>query len=107
MDINSITVSQFKAMIDEGKSYILIDVRNPDEYEYCNLAGKLIPMQEIPERFGEIPKKSFVIVHCHHGGRSRKVIQWLSDAHGYNNLYNLEGGIHAWSIEIDSDIPIY
>jgi adenylyltransferase/sulfurtransferase len=107
MEINEITVQEFKQLKEGNEEFVLIDVRNPDEFDYCNLEGKLIPMTQLAERCTEIPKEGKVIVHCHHGGRSKKVIAWLQDAHGYTNLYNLQGGIHAWSLEIDSDIPIY
>lgn len=107
MEIRELTVQELKAMQDAGEDFTLIDVRNPDEFNYCNLEGILIPMSQIPKKFSEIPKEGKVIVHCHHGGRSRKVIAWLQDAHAYTNLYNLYGGIHAWSMEIDTDVPIY
>ena len=64
-------------------------------------------MSEITERFEEIAKEGKVIIHCHHGGRSKKVIAWMQDQHGYTNLYNLTGGIHAWSTHIDTSIDIY
>lgn len=107
MEIKEITVQELKQMIESNNDYCLIDVRNPDEYEYCNLGGKLIPMSSIPENLAEIPKDCPVIIHCHHGGRSRKVVQWLQSAHGFENLHNLYGGIHAWSVEIDTGVPIY
>lgn len=107
MEVKEITVSELKKKIDSKQDFLLIDVRNPDEYDYCNIDGELIPMGEIPERYSEIPKDKEVIVHCHHGGRSKKVIAWLQDNFDYNNLYNLTGGIHSWSEEIDSNVAIY
>lgn len=107
MEIKEITVQELKGMQDSGKDYVLIDVRNPDEFDYCNLGGTLIPMSQIAERLTEIPKDKLVIIHCHHGGRSRKVVQWLQDAQGFDNLHNLYGGIHAWSTEIDTSVPMY
>jgi sulfur-carrier protein adenylyltransferase/sulfurtransferase len=107
MEVREISVSELKKKIESKQDFLLIDVRNPDEYEYCNIDGELIPMGEIPERYSEIPKDKEVIVHCHHGGRSKKVIAWLQDNFDYNNLYNLTGGIHSWSEEIDSNVAIY
>lgn len=107
MEIKEFNVIQLKELQASDEDYILIDVRNPQEYEYCNLEGTLLPMSEITERYQEIPKEGKVIIHCHHGGRSKKVIAWLQDKHGYNNLYNLTGGIHAWSMEIDTSVGIY
>jgi len=107
MEIKRVGVKELKQMLDQKEDLTLIDVRNPDEYTYCNINGILIPMSEIVERIEEIPKTGKVVVHCHHGGRSKKVIQWLEGTHGYTNLYNLDGGIHAWSVEIDSNVSIY
>ncbi len=107
MNINEISVQELKQLKDNNEKFVLIDVRNPDEFHYCNLGGELIPMSQLPDRCSEIPKEGKVIVHCHHGGRSKKVIAWLQDSQAYTNLYNLTGGIHAWSLEIDNDVPIY
>ncbi len=107
MEIKELTVQELKEMQDKGEDFELIDVRKKDEFDYCQMGGKLIPMQEMQERFSEIPKDKKVVVHCHHGGRSKKVIAWMQDYHGYENLYNLNGGIHAWSEQINTDVPIY
>ena len=105
--LKEMSVQELKDLQDSGDDYVLIDVRNEDEFKFCNLGGKLIPMSKITERFKEIPKDKKVVIHCHHGGRSKKVIAWMQDEHGYENLYNLTGGIHKWSEEIDTSIPIY
>lgn len=107
MEVKEINVKELKAKLDAKEKLTLIDVRNKDEFEYCNIDGVLIPMGEIPERYTEIPKDNEVVVHCHHGGRSKKVIAWLQDNFEYKNLVNLAGGIHAWSEEIDSTVAIY
>ena len=107
MEIKEIDVLELRKLMQENKDFTLIDVRTPDEYQYCNLGGALIPMSEILERYSEIPKEGKVIIYCHHGSRSKKVIDWLQANHGYTNLLNLSGGIHAWSTEIDSGVPIY
>lgn len=107
MEIKELTVIELKKLKENNEEFLLIDVRNPQEYEYCNLGAILIPMSEITERYKELPKEGKVIIHCHHGGRSKKVIAWLQDKYGYKNLYNLTGGIHAWSIEVDTSIEIY
>ncbi len=107
MEIKEIDVLELRKLMQENKDFTLIDVRNPDEYQYCNLGGALIPMSEILERHAEIPKQGTVIIYCHHGSRSRKVIDWLQANLDYENLYNLSGGIHSWSINVDSAVPIY
>ncbi len=101
----SISVHELQGL--DPHSYCLLDVRRLDEYNYCNLGAQHIPMSEIPERYQEIPRDIKVIVHCHHGGRSQKVIDYLTREHGFSNLLNLEGGIEAWSQEIDPKVPRY
>ena len=107
MEIKEITVKTLKKKFEDKEDFLLIDVRNPGEFDYSNLNAILIPMGEIPERYQEIPKDKEVVIHCHHGGRSKKVLAWLQDKFQYENLYNLAGGIHSWSEEIDSDVPMY
>jgi sulfur-carrier protein adenylyltransferase/sulfurtransferase len=102
-----ISVFELKELIDSAKEHFLIDVRNPQEYDICNITANLIPMNEIPSRIEEIPKDTMVVIHCHHGGRSKRVIQWLEANYQFDNLYNLDGGIDAWSSEIDPNIPRY
>jgi len=104
--INEMTVEELAKQLKNG-DIELIDVRRADERDYCNIGGKHIPMNEIPERFSEIPRDRTVVVHCHHGGRSRKVIDWLQQTQGFTNLINLDGGIHAWSCQIDAAVPTY
>jgi adenylyltransferase/sulfurtransferase len=107
-EIKSVTVHELNELKrHRSKDFRLIDVRKKEEYDYCNIGGELIPMSEIADRVSELEKDKMIIFHCHHGSRSKKVIEWLQDTHDFNNLYNLEGGIHAWSTELDSDIPIY
>lgn len=84
-----------------------LDVREDSELEICRIEGALhIPMGEIPERAESLPKDSPLIVFCHHGMRSANVQQYL-EAKGFKNLMNMAGGIHAWSLEVDPDIPTY
>jgi len=101
------TVSELKAMMDSGEDFQLIDVREPHEYDICNLKGILIPMNEIPDNLDKISKDKIVIMQCRSGSRSGRIIQYLEEAHGYQNLYNLRGGILAWADEIDFEMPKY
>lgn len=107
IEIKEITVQKLKELMESNSDFQLIDVRNKDEYDYCEIGGELIPMPEIADRIDEIAKDKMVIIHCHHGGRSKKVIDWLQANYEFNNLYNLQGGIHSWSIEIDPNVAIY
>ncbi len=101
------TVAELKQMMDSGAEFKLIDVREPHEFEICNLKGELIPMNEVPEHLDKIPKDVPVVVHCRSGARSGRIIQYLEQEHGYTNLFNLKGGILAWADEIDTGMPKY
>ena len=105
--IPTITVQDLKEMRDEKLPHVLIDVREPDEYEGCRIEGsKLIPLGELPKRFGEITKTGDVIVHCHHGGRSARAVDFLLKQ-GFAGAKNLAGGIDAWSEQIDPSVSRY
>ncbi len=105
--MKEINVQELKQMQDKGIDFQLIDVREPHEYEICNLGGELIPMGEVPERFNEISKDKKVIVQCRSGARSGNIVSFLEQNHGYDNLYNLAGGILAWADQIDSSMTKY
>lgn len=85
----------------------LIDVREPFEHETARIEGaQLIPMRQIPEHVGTLPKDKHLLIHCHHGGRSLRVTEFLR-ARGYDRVTNVAGGIHAWSQRIDPGVPVY
>lgn len=94
--MKTIKASELKQKVNAGEDFQLIDVREPSEYQQANMGGTLIPMNQIPQRFEEISRDKMVVVHCHLGGRSANVINYLEQTHQYSNLYNLEGGITAW-----------
>jgi rhodanese-related sulfurtransferase len=101
------TVTELKQMIDSGVDFQLIDVREPHEFEICNLKGELIPMNEVPEHLDKIAKDKPVVIHCRSGARSGRICQYLEEEYGYTNLYNLKGGILAWADQIDNSMPKY
>jgi sulfur-carrier protein adenylyltransferase/sulfurtransferase len=105
---SEITVSELKQMLDNQEDILLLDVRNPFEYDICKLQNSLlIPMSNIPTNIKHIPKDKPVVVYCHHGMRSASVIEYLAQNHGFNNLQNLKGGINAWANEIDEAMAVY
>jgi adenylyltransferase/sulfurtransferase len=106
-NMKEITVQELKALKDSGADFQLIDVREPHEYDICNLAGELIPQGEIPSNVERIAKDKQVVVHCRSGARSGNMVNWLEKNHGFTNLYNLKGGILAWAKEIDTSMPTY
>ena len=105
--MKEITVQELKEMMDSGKSFQLIDVREPHEFDICNLGGELIPQGEIPANVDRISKDKQVVVHCRSGARSGNMVQWLESNHGFTNLYNLKGGVLAWARDIDPEMPTY
>jgi rhodanese-related sulfurtransferase len=105
--MKQINVQELKKMIDNQVDFQLIDCREQNEYNQCNIQGTLIPMSEIPARFEEISKDKPVVVQCRSGMRSASVIQFLEQNYGYTNLANLEGGIFDWIRQIDPSLSAY
>ncbi|WJF89568.1 rhodanese-like domain-containing protein [Paraburkholderia bonniea] len=86
---------------------VLLDVREPWEIETAKIAGSLaIPMREIPARYAELDDATPLICICHHGARSAQVARFL-EANGYAEIFNLDGGIHAWSQLVDPGVAVY
>lgn len=100
------TVSELKQMRDDGVDFQLIDVREEHEFDMCNLEGDLIPLASLLTDIEKIRKDVPVIVHCRSGSRSAAAINELEKRYGYENLYNLKGGIMAYSKEIDPSIIV-
>jgi rhodanese-related sulfurtransferase len=91
----------------EEDQVTLLDVREPEELALAALAEAVhIPMAEIPQRLGELSPHRTIVVMCHSGGRSRLIARFLTES-GFEQVFNLAGGIDAWSQQIDSSIPRY
>ncbi len=107
MKIDQVSVETLRQRLQSEEEMFLLDVREPFEVEYASIEGAIsIPMGEIPHRLEEIPRDCPIFVLCHHGIRSQQVAQWLS-SQGIAPLHNVVGGIDAWSLEIDSEVPRY
>lgn len=107
IQIKQISVAELKAKRDRKDEFVLIDVREKDEYAICAIEGsKLIPLSQFASLYREIPQDKEIVVHCHHGGRSQKACEFLA-AQGYQNVCNVTGGIHEWSVEIDPEVAQY
>ena len=104
--MKEITVTDLKSKIDSQEDIQLIDIREAYEQDICSIGGELIPMGEIMGSLDKISTEKPVVVHCRSGKRSAAIIMHL-ETMGFENLYNLKGGILAWSDEIDSSIPKY
>lgn len=108
MVMEQITASELKARLDAGDDIQLIDVRQPDEYEFARIPGaKLIPLGEIPSRMSEIDPTRETVVHCKMGGRSARAIEAMQQAGFTGKLINMAGGITAWSNDVDPNVPKY
>jgi molybdopterin/thiamine biosynthesis adenylyltransferase/rhodanese-related sulfurtransferase len=106
-EIAGITAPELKALMDKKKDVVLLDVREETEFKICRIPGaKLIPLGQLPEFFSQLDPAKEMVVHCHHGGRSRKAIQFLKTK-GFSKLTNLDGGIDAWSEHVDAAVPRY
>jgi rhodanese-related sulfurtransferase len=91
----------------DGQDVVLLDVREHDELAVAAVDGALhIPMRDVPARLGELDAAKPVVVMCHSGGRSRRVAEFLQ-GNGFSNVFNLQGGIDAWSTQLDSRVPRY
>jgi rhodanese-related sulfurtransferase len=94
---------------EAGADILLVDCRDPDEWAIVKIPGAtLLPMSEMADRVAELApyRDRPIVVHCHHGGRSLRVINWLR-GQGFSQAQSLAGGIDAWAAEIDPSLPRY
>lgn len=106
--MQEISATELKQKLDAGEDIQLIDVRQPDEYAFAKIEGaKLIPLGEILQRMDELDDSKETVVQCKMGGRSAQAINALTSAGFKGKMYNLRGGITAWSNEVDPKIPKY
>ncbi len=106
--MNHMTVRELKKRLDAGNGPLVVDVRQPDEYQLANIGGRLLPLNELSGRIHELEafKDQDVVLMCRSGVRSASAFAILKQ-NGFSRLYNLDGGILAWSREIDSSVPTY
>jgi adenylyltransferase/sulfurtransferase len=105
--VKSLSVKELQQWLDEGRNIQLIDVREEDEWEICNLPQSMhIPMRMVGQIMLQLDKDVPLVLLCHHGMRSRMVANQLYAA-GFAPVFNVEGGIHAWANEIDVEMNMY
>ncbi len=86
---------------------LLLDVREPWEFDICHIEGSInLPMAQIPQNMERFQDAAEIVVICHHGIRSQRVIQFMQQQLG-QTLINLDGGVDAWAHDVDADIPVY
>lgn len=100
--IKEIAVDEFKQWLGANEDVQLIDVREPHEYKVDQMGGELIPLKTVLDQADKISRGKKVVVHCRSGKRSAKAIRRLQDEYGFENLYNLKGGILAWREQSES-----
>lgn len=107
MPIIQCSAQQVQQRLQNGDALLLLDVREPNEYAYAHVEGSLhVPLRSLPERMHELNPEQDIVVLCHHGMRSQQACLFLQQ-YGYERLYNLTGGIDAWSVACDPNIPRY
>ena len=104
--VPEITPHELKARLDRGDDLYILDVREPHEYQICNLGGHLIPLGDLSKRASELDSSREIVAHCRSGKRSAEAVEFLQRA-GFRKVLNLKGGILAWSDEVDPSVPKY
>jgi len=105
-NIPEIAPRELKTRLDRGDDIYVLDVREPHEYQICNINGHLIPLGELPQRVHELDSSKEIVAHCKSGKRSAQAVEFLQKA-GFKKIHNLKGGILAWSDEVDPNVPKY
>ena len=107
MHIPQLSPAELQRWRQDGKAFLLLDVRTDEETAICALPDSVhIPMNLIPLRSNELPDGLPIVVYCHHGIRSLHTAMYLADT-GFETLYNLQGGIDAWAAQIDENMARY
>ena len=99
-------VEELKQRLDRGDDLFILDVREPHEYQICNIGGHLIPLGDLPRRVNELDTSKEIVAHCRSGVRSAKAVNFLRQA-GFKKVHNLAGGILAWADRVDPSMPKY
>jgi monothiol glutaredoxin len=104
--LGEMSVQELKALMDSGESFEFIDVRTPKEFETARISDAVLLDETQYQRMMELPKQTKLVFICHHGPRGVNAgQQYVSQ--GFTNVYNVTGGIEAWSSEIDPTVPRY
>ncbi|MGD0963546.1 MAG: molybdopterin-synthase adenylyltransferase MoeB [Candidatus Acidiferrales bacterium] len=104
--VPEITPRELKSRLDRGDDIYILDVREPHEYQICNIGGYLIPLGDLSSRVNELDSSLEIVAHCRSGKRSAEAAEFLRKA-GFHKIWNLKGGILAWSDEVEPSLPRY
>ncbi len=105
--MKELTVSELKALFDSGADFQLIDVREPHELAVASIGGENIPLGTVLQNSSAFARDKQVVVYCRSGKRSGDAVLALERQFGFDNLYNLKGGILAYADEIDPSLTKY
>lgn len=105
--MNEITVQELKALMDNKEEFQLIDVREDFEYDASNIGGTHIPLGTLLDEVGQLSRDKPLIIQCRSGKRSAQAVTILQKREGFDNVYNLKGGILAWRDELDPELFVY
>ncbi len=107
MSVIQISAKDLQKKRSAAEELVLLDVRELNEFEYARIEGSQhIPLNQIPQRMNEIDNTVCCVVICHHGMRSQQAADFLVHS-GFSNIYNLSGGIDAWSVDCDNTVLRY
>ncbi len=104
--VRTLDVTELKRRLDAGESFELLDVRTPEEREIAHIPGAVLVDEAVVERLEKLPRDTTLVFHCHHGGRSQAAAEHFLSL-GFTDVWNVVGGIDAWSIEVDPGVPRY
>lgn len=107
MPISQISATQLQQRLQNQDGLLLLDVREDHEFAYARIEGSLhIPLRQLPEQIEQLDADQDIVVICHHGVRSQQACLFM-EQYGYQRLYNLQGGIDAWSLHCDPTVLRY
>ncbi len=104
--VRQMSVEDLKSLLDSGEAHELLDVRTPEERATAAIPGSVLMTEMEAARLEQLPRDTMIVFHCHHGGRSQAAAEHFA-ARGFVNVHNVEGGIEAWSVRIDSSVRRY
>lgn len=105
--MDHITATELNQRLQQGDEPLLLDVREPHEFNYCHIGGSVnIPMSQVFAELAKLDPRQETVVICHHGMRSSQIANFLI-TNGFEKVINLKGGVAAWASQVDPSMPTY
>jgi monothiol glutaredoxin len=105
-EVQQLAPRDVKALLDQGRQFVFLDVRTPEERATAAIPGTRLLDQATAAEIEQLPKNTMLVFHCHHGGRSQAAAEHFR-GRGFTNVHNMAGGIDAWSRDVDGSVPRY